>query len=56
MTTAAMTEIECPKCRKKGKTVKALTLRALLQDEFAAQVADAEYHFCDAKDCDIVYY
>jgi copper chaperone CopZ len=56
MTTATITETGCPKCRKKGKTVKAHTLRALLKDEFVGQVADAGYHFCDAKDCDIVYY
>jgi copper chaperone CopZ len=56
MTTATTTEIECPKCRKKGKTVKALTLRALLKDEFAGQVADADYRFCDAKECNIAYF
>jgi copper chaperone CopZ len=28
----------------------------MLQDEFVGQVGDAEYRFCDAKDCDIVYY
>jgi copper chaperone CopZ len=56
MTTASTTGTECPKCGRKGKTVKALTLRALLKNEFAGQVADAEYRFCDAKNCDIVYY
>ena len=55
MTTASTTETECPKCGKKGKTVKALTLRAILTNEVAAQLADAEYRFCDAKNCDIVY-
>src|SRR5260370_18706621 len=56
MTTATTIETECPKCGTKGKAVKALTLRAILKDEFAGKVADAEYRFCYAKDCNIVYY
>jgi copper chaperone CopZ len=56
MTTAATTGTECPKCGKKGKAVKPVTLRALLRDEFVGQVADAQYRFCDAQDCDILYY
>jgi copper chaperone CopZ len=56
MTVATTTDIECPNCGKKGKTVTLLTLRALLKDEFAGQIADADYRFCDAKDCNIVYF
>jgi copper chaperone CopZ len=56
MMTATATGTECPKCQRKGKAVQALTLRALLKDELAGQVAAAEYRFCDAKDCDVVYY
>jgi len=34
-----------------------VTLHALVRDEFQGQIADsAEYFFCDAKDCDVVYF
>jgi copper chaperone CopZ len=56
MTTATTAALECPTCGKKGKTVTPRTLRALLQDEFVVQVAEAEYRFCDAKDCNVVYF
>jgi hypothetical protein len=56
MTTLTTTATECPTCRKKGKAVQPITLRALLEDEFVGQVADVEYRFCDAKDCDVVYF
>lgn len=52
--TAAATK--CPKCGTSGKTVKPLTLRALLKEECVEQVADADYRFCAAKGCDVVYY
>jgi hypothetical protein len=54
--TAATTAPNCPACGKRGKTVRAPTLRALLKDEFAGQVADADYRFCDAQDCGVVYF
>ncbi len=50
------TGTECPTCGKKGKAVKPVTLRALLKDEFVGQVVDADYRFCEAKGCDVVYY
>jgi copper chaperone CopZ len=56
MTMATTTAMVCPNCGKKGKAVMPLTLRALLREEFAGQVTDAEYRFCEAKGCDIVYY
>ena len=56
MTTATTRATVCPSCGKNDKTVKPLTLRALLRDELAGQVSDAEYRFCDTKGCDIVYY
>jgi copper chaperone CopZ len=56
MTTMTTTATECPTCGKKGKAINPVTLRALLNDEFVGQVADAEYRFCDAKGCDVVYY
>jgi len=34
-----------------------VTLRALVRDEFQGQITeDADYYFCDAKGCDVVYF
>lgn len=34
-----------------------MTLRALVRDEFAGQVRDgADYYYCDAQGCDVVYF
>lgn len=70
MTTATATE--CPKCGKNGKTVKPVTVRALLKDEYAAEVAvpdksvcesgckpstgNTGWRFCDSPECDVVYF
>lgn len=72
MTTTTATATDCPKCGKKGKTVKPVTLRALLKDEYAAEVAipdesvcesgckpskgNTGWRFCDSPDCDVVYF
>jgi copper chaperone CopZ len=72
MTTTTATATECPKCGKKGKTVKPVTVRALLKDEYATEIAVAEqstcesgcqpsrgntgWRFCDAQGCDVVYF
>lgn len=72
MTTTTATTTECPKCGKKGKTVKPLTLRALLKDQYAAEVAvldesvcesgckpsegDTGWRFCGSPDCNVVYF
>jgi copper chaperone CopZ len=52
----ASSGVECPSCGRKGRNVKPLTLRALLKDEFVTDVVDADYRFCNAADCDVVYY
>jgi copper chaperone CopZ len=46
----------CPECGATGKPVQPVTLRALLKPEFVADVVQAEYHFCAATGCDIVYH
>jgi copper chaperone CopZ len=72
MTTTTATATECPKCGKKGKTVKPVTVRALLKDEYATEIAVAEqsncesgcqpstgntgWRFCDSPECDVVYF
>jgi copper chaperone CopZ len=53
----ATTQTRCPASGTKGKNVGAATLHALVRDEFQARIAaDADYHFCDAKGCDVVYF
>jgi copper chaperone CopZ len=72
MTTTTATATDCPKCGKKGKTVKPVTLRTLLKDEYVAAVAGSDesncesgcspskghtgWRFCDSPECDVVYF
>ncbi len=72
MAATTPTATECPTCGKKGRTVRPRTVRALLKDEYAAEVAVPErsdcvsgcmpalettgWRFCDTPDCDIVYF
>ncbi len=72
MATTTATVTECPKCGKKGKTVKPVTVRALLKDAYAAEISVPEqsncesgckpstgntgWRFCDSPDCDVVYF
>ncbi len=72
MTTTTAMVTECPKCRQTGKTVGPITLRALLKDEYSAEVTDSEqshceigckppkgdtgWRFCDSPNCDVVYF
>lgn len=72
MTTATATATDCPRCGKKGKTVKPVTLRALLKEEYAMGVAVPEqpncesgckplkgntgWRFCGSPACDVVYF
>lgn len=47
----------CPGSGTKGRKVGPATLRALVRAEFAGQVRDdADYYFCDAQGCDVVYF
>lgn len=56
MTTTAATVL-CPSSGTKGKKVGSVTLHALVKDEFRQEiVADADYYFCDATGCDVVYF
>jgi copper chaperone CopZ/NADH:ubiquinone oxidoreductase subunit 3 (subunit A) len=52
-----MTATLCPSSGTKGKKVGKATLHALVKDEFQGQIPDdADYFFCDAKGCDVVYF
>lgn len=72
MATTTATTTACPRCGKRGKTVKPVTLRALLKEGIAAEIAAPEmfscdsgctpsqgntgWRYCDAPDCDVVYF
>ena len=56
MTSVTSIATECPACGRAAKLVKPLTLRALLRKEIVGLVVEGEYRFCDAQDCDIVYF
>ncbi|MBE7461867.1 MAG: cation transporter [Planctomycetes bacterium] len=72
MTTTTATARECSKCGKNGKIVKPVTVRALLKNEYAAEVAvpdksvcesgckpstgNTGWRFCDSPECDVVYF
>jgi hypothetical protein len=45
--TATATIVECPQCGKKGKTVPPVTLRALLKQQYAAEVYIPEESNCE---------
>ncbi|MCL6507784.1 MAG: helix-turn-helix domain-containing protein, partial [Bryobacteraceae bacterium] len=56
MTKTAVTAL-CPGSGTKGKKVGTVTLHALVKDGFRGQIAaDADWYFCDAKGCDVVYF
>lgn len=47
----------CSRSGTKGKKVGTVTLHALVRDEYQGQIADdADYFFCDAQGCDVVYF
>ena len=72
MTTTTVTTTECPNCGTTGKTVKPVTLRALLKEQYASEIAVEEtgdceagcqpskgntgWRFCASSDCDVVYF
>jgi len=72
MKTTTATKTECPNCGTAGKTVKPVTLRALLKEQYALEVAAEEHddceagcrpskgntgwRFCASTGCDVVYF
>lgn len=46
----------CPSCGVRGKSVKRITLEALLTPEAAERISGGAYRFCDGLDCPVVYY
>lgn len=56
MTTANTGPTECPLCGQRGRTVQALTLRALLKEELVGKTTEHNFRFCDAAGCDVVYF
>lgn len=46
----------CPVSGTKGKPVKAVTLRSLIQEGHQHRITEGRYRFCDAQGCDVVYF
>jgi hypothetical protein len=50
-------EVLCPKCFQKGKKVKLITLKALLQPTALAKLdSKRNYDFCATQNCNVVYF
>ncbi len=48
--------VRCPECGGRGTKVKRITLESLLTANAARRIGDGQYRFCDAIDCDTVYF
>ena len=48
--------ILCPKCKSKGIEVKSITVKHLVNDEFAKEVKEHTYFVCMDEGCDTVYF
>lgn len=50
-------DIVCPLCKTKGKQVKLITLKSLLNTNALAQLeSDNTYYFCSEQECNVVYF
>ena len=54
--TSTAQAVHCPECGTKGKKVKRITLESLLTPDSALRIGEGRYRFCDATDCDTVYF
>lgn len=54
--TSTAQAVHCPECGSKGKKVKRITLESLLTPDAAARIGEEQYRFCDAIDCETVYF
>lgn len=48
--------VMCPVSGTKGKLVKTVTLRSLIKEEQQHRITEGRYWFCDAQECDVVYF
>jgi copper chaperone CopZ len=48
--------VNCPQCGHKGTRVGRITLDSLLTQDAATRIGDGLYRYCDAIDCDTVYF
>lgn len=53
---AAAAATACPVCRRPGRTVERITLKALLRSEALVGLSDAPYRFCPTAACGVVYF
>ncbi len=47
--------MSCPECGSRSKQVDPLTVKSLVR-HLPFQMATAQYYFCEAPDCDVVYF
>lgn len=55
-TTSTTQAVHCPECSTKGKKVERITLESLLNSDAAFRISEEQYRFCDAIDCETVYF
>lgn len=46
----------CPECRRPGRKVERITLKALLRPEALARLSASEHRFCTTPSCRVVYF
>ena len=52
---AAPAVASCPECGSRSKQVESLTVKSLLR-HLPFEMPPAQYYFCEAVDCDVVYF
>ncbi|MEE9230825.1 MAG: (2Fe-2S)-binding protein [Acidobacteriota bacterium] len=48
--------IECPSCKRPGKRLEEITVKALLRGQALARRSESEHRFCSTPTCLVVYY
>ncbi len=54
--TSTTQAVHCPECSTKGKKVERITLASLLNTDAVFPISEEQYRFCDAIDCETVYF
>lgn len=52
---AAPAVASCPECRSRSKQVESLAVKSLVR-HLPFEMPPAQYYFCEAVDCDVVYF
>ena len=46
----------CPECRRRGRPVERITVRAMLRAEALMRLSATEHRFCPTPECSVVYF